>query len=137
MRQLGDHPLWIGNARDARDLQGVFATGVEAIVDLAAEEWPASPTRDLVYLRFPIVDGGGNDPKVLRSLMGSLTSLIRDRVPTLVACRLGMSRSPTVAAVAYGLVHGIPALDVMSMIEGPRDVSPSLLRELKAVMSTG
>jgi len=135
MRQIGNHPLWIGTARDARDLQLVLAAGIHAVVDLAAEEPPANLGRDLIYLRFPIVDGGGNEEKRLRSLMAALTSLIRDRVPTLVACRLGMSRSPTVAAVAFGQVHGLSVASVMKLMDGPRDVSPSLLRELEAVMA--
>ena len=55
-------PLWIGTARDARDIKGVLDAGIEAIVDLAMMNEPVTPTRELVYLRFPLVDGGGNPP---------------------------------------------------------------------------
>lgn len=135
MRQVGNHPLWIGTAGDARDIKGVLDAGIHAIVDLAAEEHPVQPNRDLVYLRFPIVDGGGNDPKRLRSLMAAVTALIRERVPTLIACRMGMSRSPTVAAVAFGSVYGKTPAEVMKLMAGPSDVSPLLLRELESVMT--
>jgi hypothetical protein len=48
MRRVADLPLWIGTAWDARDIRGVLDAGIEAVVDLAAEEPPAQPTRDLV-----------------------------------------------------------------------------------------
>ena len=35
MRRIEGFPLWIGTARDARDIKGVLNAGIEAIVDLA------------------------------------------------------------------------------------------------------
>src|SRR5436305_11155587 len=128
MRQVGDYPLWIGTARDARDVKAVHATGIRAVVDLAAEEPPAALTRDLVYLRFPLVDGDGNEPKVVRATLAAVVALLRERVPTLVACGMGMSRSPAVAAVAFAAAYGLKADDVLKTLPG--DVSPTLLREL-------
>ena len=61
-RHVEGFPLWIGTARDARDIKGVLDAGIEAIVDLAMMNEPVTPTRELVYLRFPLVDGGGNEP---------------------------------------------------------------------------
>jgi protein-tyrosine phosphatase len=132
MRQVGDYPLWIGTARDARDAKAIHAAGVRAVVDLAAEEPPAALTRDLVYLRFPLVDGDGNEPKVVRAALAAVTALLRERVPTLVACGMGMSRSPAVAAVAFATAYGLNAADVLKSVPGPGDVSPTLLRELQA-----
>jgi len=133
MRQVGDYPLWVGNARDARDVKGVLAAGVRAVVDLAVEEPPVAPTRELVYLRFPLVDGDGNDPKLLRAMLQAVTALVRERVPTLVACGMGMSRSPAVAAVAFATVYGLDPADVLTTVQGRRDVSPSLLQELRSL----
>lgn len=59
MREVIPDLLWIGNAFDARDLKSVLDRGIEAMVDLAIEEPPVSPTRELVYCRLPLVDGQG------------------------------------------------------------------------------
>jgi hypothetical protein len=133
MRQVGEYPLWVGNARDARDIKGVLGAGIRAVVDLAMEEPPVSPTRELVYLRFPLVDGDGNEPKLLRAMLQAVTALVRERVPTLVACGMGMSRSLAVAGVAFATVYGLDPPDVLTTVRGPGDVSPALLRELRSV----
>jgi protein-tyrosine phosphatase len=105
---------------------------VRAVVDLAVEEPPVSPTRELIYLRFPLTDNEGNDPKLLRAMLSAVTALVRDRVPTLVACGMGMSRAPAVAAVAFATVYGLTPADVLTTYHGPGDVSPVLLRDLEA-----
>jgi protein-tyrosine phosphatase len=133
VRQVGSYPLWVGTARDARDIQGVLAAGIHALVDLAAEEPPVSPTRDLVYARFPLVDGNGNEPKLLRATLGAVVSLIRQRIPTLIACGMGLSRAPAVAAVALGAVYGVAVADTLTMF-GHTDVLPVLLRDLQLVV---
>ena len=35
MRRIEGYPLWVGTARDARDIGGVLDAGIEAVVDLA------------------------------------------------------------------------------------------------------
>jgi protein-tyrosine phosphatase len=131
MRQVGNYPLWVGTARDARDTKGVLAAGIRAVVDLAAEEPPAALTRDVIYLRFPLGDGNGNEPKLLRATLGAVTALVRNRIPTLVACAMGLSRAPAVAAVAFATVYGQTPAEVLAMI-GPGDVLPVFLRDLQA-----
>lgn len=66
MRKIFDLPLWLGNARDARDYARLFELEIQAVVDLAMEERPEPPPRELIWLRFPLVDGGGNSPVLLR-----------------------------------------------------------------------
>ncbi|MDB5309493.1 MAG: protein phosphatase [Gemmataceae bacterium] len=134
MRQVGNYPLWIGTARDARDIKGVLAAGIHAVVDLAAEELPVSPTRDLVYLRFPLVDGEGNELRLLRATLGSVVALLKARIPTLVACGMGMSRAPAVVAVAFATAYQLTPADVLNMMPGPGDVSLGLLRDLGAAV---
>src|SRR5215207_1271751 len=62
MRKVDGYPLWIGNAGDLRRSMELHAQGIEAVVDLAASEPAATLPREVVYCRFPIVDGGGNSP---------------------------------------------------------------------------
>src|SRR5438128_708544 len=57
MRQIAPQRLWIGHAGDLRNMRAVLELGVTAILDLADSEPPASPPRDIVYCRFPLLDG--------------------------------------------------------------------------------
>jgi hypothetical protein len=85
MRQIVDSSLWIGNARDARDIRAVLGSGIEAIVELAATSDPATPMRELVYLRYPLMDGEGNASWLIRGAVYSTRELARHDVSTLVA----------------------------------------------------
>jgi protein-tyrosine phosphatase len=133
MNQILPHPLWIGHAGDGRDYRRLLDLGIRAVVQLAIEEPPLQPPRELVYLRFPLRDGADNSDAILEMAIGALASLIRQRVPTLVCCGAGMSRSPAVAAFAVSLVTGESAEDVLEgVLTGrPGDVSPGLWDELK------
>jgi protein-tyrosine phosphatase len=135
VRHLAPHALWLGHADDARNLRAVLERGITAIVDLAVNEPPIGVTREIVYCRFPLVDGAGNPPWLLRSAVETTAALIRSGVPTLVACGLGMSRSPAVAAMAVALVTGRPAEECLADVlrSAPADVSPGLWREVVAV----
>ena len=136
MRQIIDKPLWIGNARDARDLQSIHDHGIQAVVDLAAEEPPAVLSRDLVYCRFPLLDGSGNPAWLLRSAIESVTRLISSDVPLLVACSAGMSRSPVIVAAALATVNRQPMDECLTQIlsDGPQQVSAPLVNDVQAHM---
>ena len=136
MRRIDGFSLWIGTARDARDIKGVLDAGIEAIVDLAIEEPPISPTRELVYFRVPLLDGEGNPPSLLTLAADSVGVLLWEGVPTLVACSGGMSRSPAVAAVALARQEYRKPADVLTELArtGPTDVHPGLRRELVRVV---
>jgi hypothetical protein len=113
MRQIEELALWIGTARDARDIKNVLSLGIKTVIDLAVEETPIHPTRELVYLRFPLVDGTGNPTWLLRAALRMVEESIHLRVPTL---RLE------------------PGAVLMSLHNlGPIDVSPTLWQELLAV----
>ena len=100
MRKLDGLPLWIGTAHDARDIKGVLNADINVIVDLAMMCEPVKPTRELVYLRFPLFDGEGNPPWLLRAAVNAVQDMISLSVPTLVACDGGMSRSIAIVAAA-------------------------------------
>ncbi len=76
MREVITEKLWIGNAFDARDISGVLDLGIAAIVDLAMEELPIQFPRDVVYCRFPLIDGAGNQPAVLRTAIETIASFM-------------------------------------------------------------
>ena len=135
MREAITHCLWLGNALEARDVSVVLRLGVVAIVDLAMEEPAIHFPRDIVYCRIPLVAGSGNRPEIIRAAVELTASFIDSRVPTLVACGAGMSRSPIIVAAALSRVDGRSleqALDDITMGVA-HDVSTSLWAETKAV----
>ncbi|MBA4190508.1 MAG: hypothetical protein C0467_21180 [Planctomycetaceae bacterium] len=139
MRRIEGFPLWIGTARDARDIKGVLEAGIEAIVDLAVMCEPVKPTRELVYLRFPLVDGGGNLPWLICAAVHAVEGLVRLSVPTLIACDGGMSRSPVIAAAAMWLrTPTVSPDEVLRTVteNGPADVHPALWADVKRYVFT-
>jgi hypothetical protein len=136
MNQIMPHRLWVGHAGEERDFRALFDAGIRAVVGLALEELPAQPPRELVYCRFPLVDGIGNDPDVLAMAIRVVAALVKAQVPTLVECGGGMSRSPAVAAAALALAHGSPLHDCLERVvrHHPCDVSPGLWNEVTALL---
>ncbi|MBY0460374.1 MAG: hypothetical protein K2V38_23920, partial [Gemmataceae bacterium] len=84
MRRIPGYPLWVGSTAAARDLRAILAADIAAVVDLALSEPPPPLTRELVYCRFPLVDGAGNPPWLLRAAIETAARLVRAGVPTLV-----------------------------------------------------
>ncbi|MBI3839582.1 MAG: dual specificity protein phosphatase family protein [Planctomycetia bacterium] len=135
MRDAIPHRLWIGNASEARDISDVIGHGIIAIVDLAMEESPIHFPRDIVYCRIPLVDGAGNRPEIIRAAVDLTVSFIESKVPILVACGAGMSRSPIIVAAALARVDGKSIEEALEEITAgvAHDVSTSLWAEIKAV----
>lgn len=133
MRRLSDFPLWLGHVGDARDLRAVLSAGVLALVDLAVNEPPLTPTRELVYCRFPIVDGEENPPWLLRLAVDATANLIRSETPTLLFCSHGMSRTPVIAGAAIATVRGLSLADGLALaVNGGRsDVTPGLFEAVR------
>jgi protein-tyrosine phosphatase len=132
MRRIGNRALWIGPALNADGLRAVHENGIEALVDLAINEPVPQLTRELSYCRFPMVDGSGNRPELLRLAVTTTADLIRSGTPTLVFCSGGMSRSPAIAAAALAVATGRSPADCLAEVfgAGPRDLSPRLWQDL-------
>jgi protein-tyrosine phosphatase len=128
MRRIEPHALWLGHVGDARDPRPVLDAGIAALVDLALEELPALKTREVMYLRFPLEDGAGNSPEVLQLAVQTVAGLLQAKVPALVYCGAGMSRSPAIAAAALALFTARPCEECLALVKefGPGDVSPGL-----------
>lgn len=118
MRSVLPDLLWIGNAREARDAKGIADAGIEAVVDFAANEPPAVLLRDVIYFRIPLVDGEANSPERLRLAVGTIQQFVRERIPTLVACSHGMSRSPTVTAFAIAQLKDMTPSEAAALAGG-------------------
>jgi protein-tyrosine phosphatase len=138
MHQIPPRPLWLGHAGDGSDLRAIFDAGIRARVELAAEEAPAPTPRDLIACRFPRVDGGGNDPAVLALALYTLAGLLKQKIPTLVCCGAGMSRSPALAAGSLALLSGEHPEDCLRQVVShrPADVVPSLWNEVVTAVSS-
>jgi protein-tyrosine phosphatase len=132
MNQIKPHALWVGHAGDRRDFRPALDAGIQALVELSREEPPSDPPRDLIYCRFPLLDGAGNDENLLDLAINAVASLIRMRIPTLVCCDMGLSRSPAVAAAALALAHREPPEACLKrvVVEHRSDVSPGLWNEI-------
>lgn len=136
MRPIIPDLLWLGNILDADDLRRVLDTGVGALVCLAAEELPPRITRDLIYLRYPLLDGGGNRPEMIRAAVEAILSLVEKKIPTMVYCGAGMSRSPAVVAAALSrLRSSSPDDEIAALLHNqPHDVSPLVWRDVKQAL---
>ena len=139
MRPIPPYSLWLGHVGDARDLRAILSAGIAALVDLSLNEPPVVVTRELVYCRFPLLDGSDNSPWLLRAAIDATAALLRANVPTLVFCSAGMSRTPAVAACAIARVTGRTPEECLAEIAraGRCDVSTTLWRDVVAAMGEG
>jgi len=136
MRLVDGYPLWLGNAYEVRDLRAIHAAEIAAVVDLSLNEPPLLVTRELVYCRFPLIDGGGTPPWLLRMATSAVAELLGNGVKTLVYCSAGMSRTPVIAAAAISMLQKRAIAAILSEIlqHAPADVSPVLLRDVEAAL---
>jgi hypothetical protein len=132
MNQIQPYSLWLGHAGDHRDFRRVLDEGIQALVELAREEPSAVPPRDLIYCRFPLLDGVGNDDGLLNLAITTVAALVRMRTPTLICCNIGLSRAPAVAAAALALAHNESPEDCLRRVAQHHhsDVSPGLWTEI-------
>jgi hypothetical protein len=130
MRRVEPYALWIGHAGDAGNAPGLHEAGIRALVQLAMEEPAASPPRDLIFLRVPLVDGAGNSIESLALAIRTVARLLELRIPTLVCCGAGMSRSPCIAAAALSLAFGLEPGDALERLEttGACDIASGFWR---------
>jgi protein-tyrosine phosphatase len=138
MDQILPHRLWIGHAGDSRNYPHLLEIGIEAIIQVAIEELPLQPPRELVYMRFPLADGGGCQAELINLAITAVASLIVSGVPTLISCAAGMSRSPAIAAAALAVANrSTPELSLREVARYRRaDVSPGLWSAILEVLSS-
>lgn len=133
---IPDYTLWLGNAGDLRDRHELFRLGIAAVVDLAIEESPAPPGHETIYCRFPLVDGVENAPWLIRAAIDTAVMLLREKVPTLVCCGAGLSRTPAIAAAVLVKLGRPTMQDAMLYLAqfGHFDVNAGLLQDVVNIM---
>jgi protein-tyrosine phosphatase len=135
IRNVYSNVLYVGNATDARDLRRLYDTSIRAVIDLALNEPPVQLGRDFIYCRYPLNDGEGNSDALVTLAIQTVVSLVRDEVPSLVACSAGMSRAPCIAAASVALLTGRAPDDCLLQLitDAPNDVSQILWAQVKRV----
>jgi len=133
MRNIQSTCCWIGTSGDCHSFRKIFDLGIQAIVQLAAEEPVVQAPRDLLLFRFPLVDGAGNDLMIARLAIDSVRQLIEARIPTLVACSAGMSRSPAILAAALARTGSVNIDESLKRVvgKGSCEMSPALWNEIR------
>jgi protein-tyrosine phosphatase len=134
MIQIEPFPLWLGHAGDCHDATKILDAGIEAVVQLALEEPPAQLPREIIFVRVPLYDGSGNSPETLRFAVKTVEHFLASKVPALLCCSGGMSRSPVIAAMALARITGQTPADSLEQIRRHHgtDVSPNLWHDLLA-----
>lgn len=132
MTEVLPEKLWVGVVHESRDLRRLYDLGVEAVVDFAASEPPATLGRDMVYCRIPISDGVGNPYELLKLAVLTVEQLIRAGRPTMVVCGAGLSRSPCIVAAAVARVRSTSPESVLKEVAERHhcNVSPGFWSEL-------
>lgn len=136
MRVVIPQRLWIGNHRDLGEIRGVLSLGISAVIDLGIEEQPIVFPREIIVCRFPLLDGAGNSPTILRAAIQTAITLVTGSTATLIGCSAGQSRSPCLAATVFSHMERIPPDDALLRIlsAGPHDVSPGLWADMKSLL---
>lgn len=136
MRRIQELSLWVGHAGDVAEPEVLIDRGILAVVDLAGTARQPVLPRDLVYCRFPLVDGHTNPPWLLRTAIETVAALLRTGTPTLVACAAGMSRAPSIAGAALAVVSGYSPGEGLDRVtqSGPCDVSPRLWSHVQEIV---
>jgi protein-tyrosine phosphatase len=139
MHQTNPYPLWVGHAGDGGAFRQILDRSIRAIVQLASEEAPLRPPRELIYVRFPLLDGTGNDHNLLSLAINAVAILLKKGVPTLVCCGGGMSRSPAIAAAGLAVMGHAPLAECLRLVAAvhPTDMSPGLLSDIASALDGG
>jgi hypothetical protein len=136
MNQILHYPLWLGHSGEGRDFRQIFDSGIKALVQVAAEELPPQPPRELIVCHFPLMDSSGNRAELLFVAISTLATLLKLHVPTLVCSGSGVSRAPAIAAAALAMIRQeSPQECLQRVVEHYRsDVSPGFWSEVLAVL---
>ena len=117
MTKIDDH-IFIGDAEDHRQAK---SKGIEAILNVARDTKYPQPD-GVEYLHVPLTDDENNDSKMITDAADALANFVRQGKRTLVHCRSGVSRAPSVAALYYHLYENWPLGAAIEAIKNKRGI---------------
>ncbi|MFO0950235.1 MAG: dual specificity protein phosphatase [Isosphaeraceae bacterium] len=130
----------IGNHLDARDVDLLKQHGFRSALSLdgTLSEGDAAKLGLSEVACYPLVDGPGNDLRVLRFAVDDLRRMAESKGPTLVQCHAGRSRSAVVVAAYLMQTCGIDARKAVARVAARRDINITpalvvLLRKLETI----
>jgi len=126
MRHVPGANLWIDSVTSWGQGIAIQEAKIKAFVTLAQEDRPFQPGREAIVHRFPLVDGAGNPPELIRSAIETVAELVREEVPTLIRCSSSMSRSAAVAAAALAQAKNLDASQTVARLCAACNVDVSL-----------
>jgi protein-tyrosine phosphatase len=117
----------IGARSEAQDAAVLRAAGIRSILSLdgTLSEDKATELGLVEIVSVPLRDGSGNELRVFRLAVESLTRLAASQAPVLVQCQYGRSRSPAVVAGYLMRVQGLDPLQARALVASKRDISIS------------
>jgi protein-tyrosine phosphatase len=123
----------IGNYLEAQDSELLGRHGFRSILSLDG----SLTTEDAAHLNlnrlvtFQLIDGAGNDPRVIQRAVESLGDMVESHPPVFVHCHAGRSRSVIIVAGHLVQVLGIDVDEAIAQVMSKREanIAPAL-REL-------
>jgi protein-tyrosine phosphatase len=121
----------IGNFAESQDVALLKASRIRSILSLdgSLDRQHAAELGVAEVVGYPLIDGPGNDLRVMEFAVADLESLVRRLSPVLVHCHAGRSRSVAVVAGYLMRRHDISADEAIRRVSARREssVAPALL----------
>jgi len=138
MNQIQPYLLHVGHLGDGQHFKALFDENIRAVVQVAWENAPLQLPRELIFCRFPLIDGPGNRPEPIRLAIETVVHLLREQVSVLVCCDSGASRAPAIAAAALAQYTGKPLSGCLQEVTRHRhaDVHPALYEHIEGILAT-
>ncbi len=111
--------LWVGSARDSRDLVQLRAAGIERIFGTLGPRLPGDYVDSIEYGSTHFED---MEHEELSAHIDQCNDFLRasQKRPTLVHCQAGMSRSPALVIAYLMMVHGLTYFAALATVREKR-----------------
>ncbi|XP_014242686.1 dual specificity protein phosphatase 10 isoform X2 [Cimex lectularius] len=120
--------LYVGNARDARDIQLMKDLGVTKVLNVTQAGVPSQEASGIAYRQLPASDSTQQNIKqYFEEAFSFIEDARKSNGSVLVHCQAGVSRSPTIA-IAYIMKHrGVSMVEAYKLVKTARSIiSPNL-----------